>query len=77
MTSLLLDGKKELTTGLAFRKPSSRTSSQENKKHKSPNDILRIKNPKHLETVELDLNSPLLKNACSNLGIDVKELHCK
>jgi hypothetical protein len=77
MTSLLLDGKKELTTGLTFQKPSSASSSQENKKKHSPNDILRIKNPKHLETVELDLNSPLLRTACTNLGVDVKELESK
>mmetsp|Transcript_29451 Transcript_29451/g.21904 ORF Transcript_29451/g.21904 Transcript_29451/m.21904 type:complete len:84 (+) Transcript_29451:3-254(+) len=42
---------------------------------KRPNDIKEIRGNKHLERVQLDLDSPLLRKACYNLGIDVED--CK
>ena len=56
---------------------SSKDSEDEKKKKRVPNDIHMIKSIKHLDQVELDLNSPRFREACNNLGITIDECQKK
>jgi len=47
---------------------------QLNKEH---NDIKEIRTAKHLERANLDYTSPKLKQACKNLGLEIKDIQLK
>ena len=40
---------------------------------KFANDLPRLRSMKLMEKVEFDLESPLFRRACRNLGVDVKD----
>jgi hypothetical protein len=47
------------------------------KPQRARNDIKDIRSYKHLERIELDLESPRFVQACQNLGIAIFECHKK
>lgn len=47
------------------------------KKKRAVNDIAFVKSIKHFENLQLDPDSPMLQQACKNLGIKMKELSKK
>jgi hypothetical protein len=49
----------------------------DDKPRRPRNDIRDIRSYKQLERVQLDLDSPRLRKACENLGVEVDELKKK
>jgi hypothetical protein len=46
-------------------------------KGNGPNDIRQLRNDKQLDRIKLDLDSPLFRKACKNLGIDTRDCRNK
>ena len=44
---------------------------------KYAHDMKLLRNIKHLERVNIDLDSPLIRKACHNLGISIKDCEKK